>query len=249
MSAVPYEVIITFFLAVLRIELASRWGRRDGVFAFPLKRTFSCYARSASRIPYKAPRLWCAIAEQLSRTLGKPALLGEIFDMARSHGYRIHPSAAKKAAGTGGLLSRASSQPSSRIDRGECGAASVAGDLAAASLPVEPDRNGFTGFGQQRNLGGKRNADRCLKFLERRLALEAETRQREAAQEDRRLAIEERRLALQESQLQLDIGVHLQRVREFEEAHETRRQERAMLSQQNELLANVLRALVEKLTK
>ncbi|KAL3195479.1 hypothetical protein MRX96_045652 [Rhipicephalus microplus] len=155
----------------------------------------------------------------------------------------------RKAAGTSGSLSRASSQPSSRINRAERGAASVARDLAAASLSAETDRNGLTGFGQQRNLGEKRNPDHCLEFLERRLALEAETREREAALEDRRLAIEERRLALQESQLQLDIAMHLQRVREFEEAHETRRQERAMLSQQNELLANVLRALVEKLTK
>ncbi|KAL3253017.1 hypothetical protein MRX96_054714 [Rhipicephalus microplus] len=218
-------------------------------FRFSFEADIFVLRKVCEQDPYKAPRLWCAIAEQLSRTLGKP-LLGEIFDMARSHGYRILPSAAKKAPGTSGSLSRASSQPSSRIDRAERRTTSVGRDSAAACQRAEPEsRNGFTGFGQQRNLGGKRNPDRCLEFLERRLALEAQTREREAALEDRRLAIEERRLTLQESQLQLDIGMHLQRVREFEEAYETRRQEKAMLSQQNELLANVLRALVEKLAK
>ncbi|KAL1447871.1 hypothetical protein MTO96_044199 [Rhipicephalus appendiculatus] len=61
----------------------------------------------------------------------------------------------------------------------------------------------------------------------------SETRERAAAQEDRRLELEERGLALQERELQ-------QRVCEFEDAHEERRQEMAILLQQNQLLANVL---------
>lgn len=86
----------------------------------------------------------------------------------------------------------------------------------------------------------RRTADRHLEFFERRLALEAETRERAAAQEDRRLQLEERRLDLQERELQ-------QRVREFNYVHEERRQERAMILQQNRLLADVLQTLADKL--
>ncbi|KAL3188225.1 hypothetical protein MRX96_023971 [Rhipicephalus microplus] len=84
--------------------------------------------------------------------------------------------------------------------------------------------------------GRRRTADRHLEFFEKRLALEAEMREREAALDERRLSIEERRLAIRELELQ-------QRMREFEAAQETRRQERAALLQQNQLLANALAAL------
>ncbi|KAL1440360.1 hypothetical protein MTO96_001187 [Rhipicephalus appendiculatus] len=90
--------------------------------------------------------------------------------------------------------------------------------------------------------GRRRTADRHLAFFEQRLALEAETREKAAAQEDRRLDLEERRLTFQERELQ-------QRMREFQDAQEERRQERAMLLQQNQQLANVLQALAHKLKK
>ncbi|KAL1473389.1 hypothetical protein MTO96_038718 [Rhipicephalus appendiculatus] len=123
-------------------------------------------------------------------------------------------------------------------------------DSAAGTLETSSGAgHGDAVFEQRVRRGRKCTADRYWEIFERMLAVKAETREREAAQEDRRLDIEERRLALQESQLQLDSNMHLQRVREFEEAHEERRQERAMLLQQNQLLANVLQALVQKLEK
>ncbi|KAH7986802.1 hypothetical protein HPB52_024721 [Rhipicephalus sanguineus] len=221
----------------------------------------------------------------------KETLLQEIFDVARSHGYRIRPGAARKAAST----SAPSSQAPSGVDRAERRVASAVRDSASATLHAEPaSGEDSTGFGDQvppnlwstavfdnvevvttapeepyevvgdfsqssllhrRRLhqhcasssrrGGasgrrRRTADRHLEFFERRLALEAETRERAAAQEDRRLQLEERRLDLQERELQ-------QRVREFNDVHEERRQERAMILQQNRLLADVLQTLVNKL--
>ncbi|KAH7955738.1 hypothetical protein HPB52_003421 [Rhipicephalus sanguineus] len=236
----------------------------------------------------------------------KETLLQEIFDVARSHGYRIRPGTARKAASA----SASSSQAPSGVERAERRVASAVRDSASATLHAEPaSGEDSTGFGDQvpPNLwstsvfdnvevvttapeepyevvgdfsqsspapqeettqstapvaaGGaaqavgasaaagaararrgrrRRTADRHLEFFERRLALEAETRERAAAQEDRRLQLEERRLDLQERELQ-------QRVREFNDVHEERRQERAMILQQNRLLADVLQTLVNKL--
>ncbi|KAH7971989.1 hypothetical protein HPB52_004752 [Rhipicephalus sanguineus] len=236
----------------------------------------------------------------------KEQLLQEIFDVARSQGYRIRPGAARKAAST----SASSSQAPSGVDRAERRVASAVRDSASATLHAEPaSGDDSTGFGDQvpPNLwstavfdnvevvttapeepyevvgdfsqssaapqeetapstapvaaGGagqavgasaaagaararrgrrRRTADRHLEFFERRLALEAETRERAAAQEDRRLQLEERRLDLQEWELQ-------QRVRKFDDAHEERPQERAMIFQQNRLLADVLQTLANKL--
>lgn len=117
------------------------------------------------------------------------------------------------------------------------GAVQGAGVSAAESTP------------RKERAGKRRGSDRHIRFFERRLALEAQHNERVAAQEDRRLDLEERRLALQEQQLQLDRDAHLRRVHESREAHEERRQERAMLQQQNQLLTNVLQLLVEKLQK
>ncbi|KAH7968147.1 hypothetical protein HPB52_006074 [Rhipicephalus sanguineus] len=222
----------------------------------------------------------------------KETLLQEIFDVARSHGYRIRPGAARKAAST----SASSSQAPSGVDRAERRVASAVRDSASATLHAEPasgeDSTGSTavfdnvevfttapeepyevvgdfsqsspapqeetapvaaggaaqavgasaaaGAARARRGRRRRTADRHLEFFERRLALEAETRERAAAQEDRRLQLEERRLDLQERELQ-------QRVREFNDVHEERRQERAMILQQNRLLADVLQTLVNKL--
>ncbi|KAH8025354.1 hypothetical protein HPB51_007500 [Rhipicephalus microplus] len=88
----------------------------------------------------------------------------------------------------------------------------------------------------------RRTADRHLELFEKWLALEAEMREREAALEERHLSIEERCLAIRELQLQ-------QRMREFDAAQEERRGERVALLQQNQLLANALTALVDKLQK
>ncbi|KAL1444905.1 hypothetical protein MTO96_045326 [Rhipicephalus appendiculatus] len=239
----------------------------------------------------------------------KEQLLQEIYDVARSHGYRVRPGAARKAASA----SASSSQAPQTAERGDRSVATAVRDSAATALHVAT-REDSTGFGDQAepNLwsttvfedvevvssapegpyevvgdssqspapraatpppqtptntaqaaaggvgqavgaraaagaprarrGRRRTADRHLAFFERRLDLEAETRERAAAQEDRRLELEERRLILQERELQ-------QRVREFEEAQEERREERAMLRQQNQQLANVLQALADKLTK
>ncbi|KAH7967560.1 hypothetical protein HPB52_000123 [Rhipicephalus sanguineus] len=237
----------------------------------------------------------------------KETLLQEIFDVARSHGYRIRPGVARKAAST----SASSSQAPSGVDRAERRVASAVRDSASATLHAEPaSGEDSTGFGDQdpptcvrstsvfdnvevvttapeepyevvgdfsqsspapqeettpstapvaaggaaqavgasaaagaaraRRGRRRRTADRHLEFFERHLALEAETRERAAAQEDRRLQLEERRLDLQERELQ-------QRVREFNDVHEERRQERAMIFQQNRLLADVLQTLVNKL--
>ncbi|KAL3171893.1 hypothetical protein MRX96_013472 [Rhipicephalus microplus] len=67
-------------------------------------------------------------------------------------------------------------------------------------------------------------------------------REREAALEERRLSIEERCLAIRELEQQ-------QRMCEFEAAQEERRRERVALLQQNQLLANALTALVDRLKK
>ncbi|KAL1458781.1 hypothetical protein MTO96_043464, partial [Rhipicephalus appendiculatus] len=222
----------------------------------------------------------------------KEQLLQEIYDVARIHGYRVRPGAARKAA------SASSSQAPQTADRGERRVATAVRDFASATLQAEPGEES-TGFGDQvepklwsttvfenvevvtsaqegpyevvgdssqssvpgaatpqqqtppstaqvpaggagqavgasaaagaprARRGRRRTADRHLELFERRLALEAETRERAAAQEDRPLRLEERRLALQERELQ-------QRVREFEDAHEERRQERAKLLQQNQ---------------
>ncbi|KAH7947235.1 hypothetical protein HPB52_008555 [Rhipicephalus sanguineus] len=204
-------------------------------------------------------------------------LLQEIFDVARSHGYRIRPGAARKAAST----SASSSQALSGVDRAECRVASavrstavfdnvevvttapqepyeVVGDFSQASpapqeetapstAPVAAGGAGqavgasaAAGAARARRGRRRRTADRHLEFFKRRLALEAEIRERAAAQEHRRLQLEERRLDLQERELQ-------QRVREFNDVHEERRQERAMILQQHRLLADVLQTLVKKL--
>ncbi|KAH7971975.1 hypothetical protein HPB52_004574 [Rhipicephalus sanguineus] len=112
--------------------------------------------------------------------------------------------------------------------------------VAAGGAAQAVGASAAAGAARARRGRRRRTADRHLEFFERRLALEAETRERAAAQEDRRLQLEERRLDLQERELQ-------QRVREFNDVHEERRQERAMIVQQNRLLADVLQTLVNKL--
>ncbi|KAL1480400.1 hypothetical protein MTO96_051060 [Rhipicephalus appendiculatus] len=220
----------------------------------------------------------------------KNSCFQEIYDVARSHGYRVRPGAARKAASA----SASSSQAPQTADRGEQRVVTAVRDFASATLQVEPGEDS-TGFGDQvvdnsvrgcrsgelgtrgalrggwglvpiicttcrdsatanptkhcasssrwcGASGRRRTADRHLAFFERRLALEAETRERAAAQGDRRLDLEERRLTFQERDLQ-------QRMCEFQEAQEERRQERAMLLEQNQQLANVLQALADKLKK
>ncbi|KAL1483723.1 hypothetical protein MTO96_032997 [Rhipicephalus appendiculatus] len=104
--------------------------------------------------PYRNPTLWLSIAENLSLALGrsgtegqygeKEQLLQEIYDVARSHGYRVRPGAARKAASG----SASSSQAPQTADRGERRVATAVRDFASATLQVETGEDS-TGFGDQ----------------------------------------------------------------------------------------------------
>ncbi|KAL1466878.1 hypothetical protein MTO96_042448 [Rhipicephalus appendiculatus] len=74
----------------------------------------------------------------------KEQLLQEIYDVARSHGYRVRPEAARKAASA----SASSSQAPQTADRGERRVATAVRDFASATLQVETGEDS-TGFGDQ----------------------------------------------------------------------------------------------------
>ncbi|KAH7972004.1 hypothetical protein HPB52_004992 [Rhipicephalus sanguineus] len=115
--------------------------------------------------PYHNPTLWLSVAENLPLALGRPITTRAIRERCdlllaqfaqedransrKSHGYRIRPGAARKAASTSASLSQAPSGASG-IDRAERRVASAVRYSASATLHAEPaSGDDSTGLGEQ----------------------------------------------------------------------------------------------------